>query len=55
MAEARVFLVEDDAIVRKGCEQALSLADIAVRGFADAEQFHGYTSFPMIMMATMRP
>ena len=38
MAEARVFLVEDDAIVRKGCEQALSLADIAVRGFADAEQ-----------------
>lgn len=32
-----VFLVEDDAAVRKGCEQALSLADIAVRGFADAE------------------
>ncbi len=37
MAEAIVFLVEDDTAVRKGCEQALSLADIAVRGFADAE------------------
>ncbi len=37
MAEAVVFLVEDDTAVRKGCEQALSLADIAVRGFADAE------------------
>ncbi|MCK6389784.1 MAG: sigma-54 dependent transcriptional regulator [Azonexus sp.] len=32
-----VFLVEDDAAVRKGCEQALSLADIPVRGFADGE------------------
>ncbi len=32
-----VFLVEDDAAVRRGCEQALSIADIAVRGFADAE------------------
>ena len=37
MAEAIVFLVEDDTAVRKGCEQALALADIAVRGFADAE------------------
>jgi len=37
MAEPLVFLVEDDAAVRKGCEQALSLADIAVRGFADGE------------------
>lgn len=37
MAEAAVFLVEDDAAVRKGCEQALALADIAVRGFADGE------------------
>ncbi|WP_412480506.1 sigma-54-dependent transcriptional regulator [Azonexus sp. IMCC34839] len=37
MAEAIVFLVEDDTAVRKGCEQALTLADIAVRGFADAE------------------
>lgn len=37
MAELTVFLVEDDAAVRKGCEQALSLADIPVRGFADGE------------------
>ncbi len=37
MAEPAVFLVEDDAAVRKGCEQALALADIPVRGFADAE------------------
>lgn len=37
MTEHPVFLVEDDAAVRKGCEQALSLADIAVRGFADGE------------------
>ena len=27
MAEGLVFFVEDDAAVRKGCEQALSLAD----------------------------
>ncbi len=32
-----VFLVEDDAAVRKGCEQALLIADIPVQGFADAE------------------
>ena len=32
-----VFLVEDDAAVRKGCEQALAIADIPVRGFADGE------------------
>ncbi len=37
MAEPLVFLVEDDTAVRKGCEQALSLADIAVRGFANGE------------------
>ena len=37
MAEPVVFLVEDDAAVRKGCEQALALADIPVRGFADGE------------------
>ncbi|HXE39674.1 MAG TPA: sigma-54 dependent transcriptional regulator [Azonexus sp.] len=37
MAEHPVFFVEDDAAVRKGCEQALALADIAVRGFADGE------------------
>ncbi|MDE2440826.1 MAG: sigma-54-dependent Fis family transcriptional regulator [Betaproteobacteria bacterium] len=37
MAESPVYLVEDDAAVRKGCEQALVLADIPVRGFADSE------------------
>ncbi|MBS1160119.1 MAG: Helix-turn-helix, Fis-type [Proteobacteria bacterium] len=36
-ADDIVFLVEDDPAVRKGCEQALSLADIAVCGFSDAE------------------
>ena len=36
-SELTVFLVEDDAAVRKGCEQALRLADLAVRAFADAE------------------
>jgi len=33
----RLFLIEDDPIVRRGSEQALSLADMEVRGFADAE------------------
>ncbi len=37
MAEDAVFLVEDDPAVRKGCAQALSLADLPVRAFADAE------------------
>ncbi|PKO91234.1 MAG: sigma-54-dependent Fis family transcriptional regulator [Betaproteobacteria bacterium HGW-Betaproteobacteria-10] len=37
MTDYPVFFVEDDTLVRKGCEQALSLADIPVRGFADAE------------------
>lgn len=32
-----VFLVEDDLAVRKNREQALAMADIAVRGFANAE------------------
>ncbi len=32
-----VFLVEDDAIVRHGSEQALSLAGMEVRAFGDAE------------------
>ena len=32
-----VFLVEDDPVVRHGCEQALALADLPVQGFADAE------------------
>ena len=37
MADDVVFLVEDDPAVRKGCAQALSLADLPVRAFADAE------------------
>ena len=32
-----VFLVEDDAAVRQGCAQALAIADLPVRAFADAE------------------
>ncbi|HTH40493.1 MAG TPA: sigma-54 dependent transcriptional regulator [Rhodocyclaceae bacterium] len=35
--ELTVFLIEDDAAVRKGCEQALRLADLSVQAFADAE------------------
>lgn len=35
--DSPVFLVEDDSAVRKGCEQALLLADIPVRSFADGE------------------
>jgi two-component system C4-dicarboxylate transport response regulator DctD len=34
---ARVMLVEDDAVVRRGCEQALSLAAMEVHAFARAE------------------
>ncbi|MBC5767328.1 sigma-54-dependent transcriptional regulator [Ramlibacter albus] len=34
---ARVFLVEDDPIVRRGSEQALALAQIDVLAFGDAE------------------
>lgn len=37
IVEQTVFLIEDDAAVRKGCEQSLRLADIPVRVFADAE------------------
>jgi two-component system C4-dicarboxylate transport response regulator DctD len=36
-APLSVFLVEDDPVVRHGCEQALALADLAVQSFADAE------------------
>lgn len=32
-----IFLVEDDPVVRHGCEQALALADLPVRGFPDVE------------------
>ena len=34
---APVFLIEDDDVVRLGCEQALTLADVPVQSFADAE------------------
>ncbi|MDD2885447.1 MAG: sigma-54 dependent transcriptional regulator [Dechloromonas sp.] len=43
-----VFLVEDDSAVRKGCEQALAIADIPVRGFPDAEAM-------LAALATTRP
>ena len=33
----KIFVVEDDAVVRRGSEQALSLAEMAPVGFADAE------------------
>ncbi|SDI55047.1 sigma-54-dependent transcriptional regulator [Propionivibrio dicarboxylicus] len=32
-----VYLVEDDELVRRACEQAMKLADIPVRGFSSAE------------------
>lgn len=35
--ESTIFLVEDDAAVRKGISQALRLADFEVQAFADAE------------------
>ncbi|UCF21915.1 MAG: sigma-54-dependent Fis family transcriptional regulator, partial [Ralstonia sp.] len=34
---APVFPIEDDDVVRLGCEQALTLADVPVQSFADAE------------------
>lgn len=37
MANNQVYLVEDDAVVRQGYEQALALAEIAVRSFTCAE------------------
>ena len=48
MAELTVFLVEDDSAVRKGCTQALTIADIPVRAFADAESM-------LAALATTRP
>lgn len=56
MADHPVFLVEDDAAVRKGCEQALSLADIAVRGFADGESMLAAlaTSSPALVVTDVR-
>ena len=43
-----VFLIEDDSAVRKGCAQALTIADIPVRAFADAESM-------LAALATTRP
>lgn len=37
MSPATVMLVEDDAVVRKACEQALSLSSMQVRAFPGAE------------------
>lgn len=56
MADHPVFLVEDDAAVRKGCEQALSLADIAVRGFADGESMLAAlaTASPALVVTDVR-
>ena len=53
---APVFLVEDDAAVRKGCEQALSIADINVRGFADGEAMLAAlaTSTPSLVVSDIR-
>ena len=33
-----VYLVEDDEVVLRACEQAIKLADIPVRSFHNAEQ-----------------
>ena len=51
-----VFLVEDDAAVRKGCEQALAIADIPVRGFADGEAMLAAlaTSTPSLVVSDIR-
>ena len=56
MAEPAVFFVEDDAAVRKGCEQALSIADIPVRGFADGESMLAAlaTAIPALVVSDVR-
>ena len=53
---APVFLVEDDAAVRKGCEQALSIADIPVRGFPTGEAMLAAlaTSTPSLVVSDIR-
>lgn len=54
--ESPVFLIEDDAAVRKGCEQALSIADIPVRGFADGESMLAAlaTQAPALVVSDIR-
>lgn len=37
LAQTRIFLIEDDPIVRRGSEQALSLAGMRVHSFSNAE------------------
>ena len=56
MADFPVFLVEDDTAVRKGCEQALSIADIPVRGFADGESMLAAlaTASPALVVSDVR-
>lgn len=56
VAEPLVFLVEDDGAVRKGCEQALALADIQVRGFGDGESMLAAlaTSSPALVLSDVR-
>jgi len=56
MAEPTVFFVEDDAAVRKGCEQALAIAEIPVRGFANGEAMLAAlaTSTPAMVVSDVR-
>lgn len=56
MVEPLVFLVEDDGAVRKGCEQALALADIHVRGFGDGESMLAAlaTTSPSLVLSDVR-
>lgn len=56
MSPTAVFLVEDDEAVRKGCEQALSLADIRVRTFANAEHMMKAlaTEIPALVVTDVR-
>jgi two-component system C4-dicarboxylate transport response regulator DctD len=53
---ARVMLVEDDAVVRKACEQALSLVSMEVRAFASAEAaLDGYHAVqPSVVITDVR-
>ncbi|GAB2181383.1 sigma-54 dependent transcriptional regulator [Denitratisoma sp. agr-D3] len=54
--ELMVHLVEDDAAVRKGCEQALRLADIPVQAFVDAEsaQAAWEQQLPAVLISDVR-
>ena len=56
MTDLPVFVVEDDAAVRKGCEQALAIAGIAVRSFADGESMLAAlaTAVPALVVSDVR-